>query len=321
MSHHATRSRAGAMDVSRAGFTLVELLVVIGIIVLLIAILMPALGRVQAQARMVQCQSNLRQIGQGISMYTVANKGFLPIGFWNGKATGQPDASGTHWVLLVQNAFSGQYGADWDSSYSTGASLSGLRKVFICPDAPGDYSTDRSISGVTSYLSHPRLMPYMNLTGGWPQDSFGGTAKPFRPYRLSKVRRSAEVALVFDGSLEPRPSDPNIWAPAGEVPVAFCLDAYGVMNGPPNSTYMTDAYPATGGASWNNPGAAINFSPMQGGRLNSDGPGNQNQIRFRHQKQTTVNCLMVDGHVQTFNYRDSTNGGMKRGNINVNPPN
>ncbi len=61
-----------------AAFTLVELLVVIGIIAVLISILLPSLSRAREAANSVQCMSNLRQLFQGATFYALDNRGFFP---------------------------------------------------------------------------------------------------------------------------------------------------------------------------------------------------------------------------------------------------
>lgn len=67
--------------VRRSGFTLVELLVVIGIIALLVSILLPVISKAQESARRASCLSNLRQVHHAFSFYALDNKDRVPLGY------------------------------------------------------------------------------------------------------------------------------------------------------------------------------------------------------------------------------------------------
>ena len=77
MRVHAIRSSSEPRGIACA-FTLVELLVVIGIVAVLMGLLMPVLGKARAQANRVACLSNVKQLGTAILMYCNDNKGYFP---------------------------------------------------------------------------------------------------------------------------------------------------------------------------------------------------------------------------------------------------
>jgi prepilin-type N-terminal cleavage/methylation domain-containing protein/prepilin-type processing-associated H-X9-DG protein len=311
-----SRLFAGRLIRDEKGFTLVELLVVIGIIALLISILLPALSKARQQASSLACQANLHSIGQGIAIYVGDNHGTLPYGWWDGvwPSTGPFNpVYEADWVTQTIATMNGKYAATADAVATNGSITTRIRATFLCPDAPGQGVATSDNSSVAHYGCHPRLMPILN----------GQNLTPpyYLPYKISHIKRSAEICLIFDASLIHRPGyPPDTWTQNNTIPVLSNIDGGGKPNtgfqGPTklSDNYTGVTYTASDPIDMTN--LAV-FNPSTA--INADVNSNESNVRFRHIKNTVANVLMVDGHVQSFHFNPVTEKtDLLHKNINVN---
>jgi prepilin-type N-terminal cleavage/methylation domain-containing protein/prepilin-type processing-associated H-X9-DG protein len=296
MSNHTTRDIESGRILRRAkAFTLVELLVVIGIIALLISILLPALGRARESAMTVQCESNLRQIGQAIVMYAGDNQGLLPYGYWDGQYyVDQWQSKGVQknrftypagmsrydfasfWCVLIQ-PYMGKGAQTLTANATAGGVNSAVRAIFQCPEAIAQGLDTGGSNGATGtqYVCHPRLMPWLQSWSDGPSPSSNGapgdliTNRPYTPYALGHIKRSSDICMIFDGGMMyqnlAQTGPPQYgWDVPSSVPIAYRIDAgrFSYSETTRATTCLTDDYASsfnTGGAL--NAGQPIELTP------------------------------------------------------------
>lgn len=200
---------------SRRAFTLVELLVVIGIIALLISMLLPALKRAREHAQSVACLSNLRQVVLAIQTYATDHHGLMLC---------RDDTSGSNWLWgpVLTGGYLQSTAAKWPGSDPMKSTYFGLdNRALICPTfPPGDglfaeagvqVQSWGAWAGTASYGLRYARSPYTasagNISNWWGNGGnyikihdVGNSKAVF--WKLSAIRGSADYPLVGDTSTD-----------------------------------------------------------------------------------------------------------------------
>ncbi len=171
------------------GFTLVELLVVIGIIALLIAILLPALQAARAQAQSVACGSNQRQIFLGLRMYADDNRGWIPTTmFTYPRPGGGNDYITYNYVLTQYEPTTG--------GWQTPINYIPNKNVYLCP------AQDNATTFRGSYALNGRMASeaFTATVTSFPDASSHTNSTPYTwyHYNMNKTILPTEMYLLGD---------------------------------------------------------------------------------------------------------------------------
>jgi prepilin-type N-terminal cleavage/methylation domain-containing protein len=291
-------------------FTLVELLVVIGIIALLVSVLLPALNKARQQANLIDCQSRLRQMGQALGIYVSENNGLLPYGDVAYVPTPNPNIPYvTPWLVgAPPPEGSAEPSWFWDFALSKEIQANILGPDKLVHNLSGVFKDVDTIQAqdyryVNHYTCNPQIFQN-NYDYGWLQDlNLPSVAPQFKVQRKLSQIRPSNVFLIWDA---PQCADwnNNAYEQATEIDGnALTASTRLFLNSPDTAAnYNRPIYPGQ----ISGPQLSTTIPVVDQKKWNIDlGPssaGNNywaTEIRFRHLNNTTLNALCVDGHVET----------------------
>lgn len=174
-----------------SGFTLVELLVVIGIIALLIAILLPALNKARESAVRIKCLGQLRSLGQMVFVYAANNKGHMPIGVMalNGNNVNDQIAVNINEEYISDEMYTNLGFTDIENSAGLWNGTP-IAKAWICPGNP-------SMSELMNVNVTPNVPLATNPIIQWLPVL--GQGYGYQPYTVSRSAGCISTSYVYCG--------------------------------------------------------------------------------------------------------------------------